>query len=230
MTRELTPGARFSFLSRFRVESVRRHFDPASVRAQWSDFSVQDDGIHPTLKKIADRIRQKHPPAFAVLEFCSWIDRNLTYDASVSYDDDDVKSILKYKKGHCGHYLTIFAALCAAAGIPERSVLGLNLYSPDGRTGGLQDVRPDFTNIHVWAEVEFPGTGWVEVEPAGGDDAYEIPACFIQNNRWFQNYDVWFEENGEWKQPDWQWTANHWVSPFQLEHIITYSAKPLPEK
>jgi len=29
----------------------------------------------------------------------------------------------------------------------------------------------------------------VEVEPAGGDEAYEIPATYIQNNRWFDNYE-----------------------------------------
>jgi transglutaminase-like putative cysteine protease len=108
-----------------------------------------------------------------------------------------------------------------------RGVSGLNLYSPDGGTDGLQDVRPDFTNIHVWAEVEFPGIGWVEVEPAGGDDAYEIPARYIQNNKWFQNYEVYFEEGGEWKEPDWNLVQGRWVSPFQLEHIVTYRAKTL---
>jgi len=225
--REAPQDKRLSFVSHFKVESVRRHFDSSTCHVQWSDYHSKREEINPKLMKVAERVRKQHPPAEAVLEFCRWIDSNLTYDASVDYGDDDVKSIMKHRKGHCGHYQTIFRALCAGAGIPMRGVSGLNLYSPDGRTDGLQDVRPDFTNIHVWAEVEFPGIGWVEVEPAGGDDAYEIPARYIQNNKWFQNYEVYFEEGGEWKEPDWNLVQGRWVSPFQLEHIVTYRAKTL---
>lgn|SRR5262245_11532671 len=227
LSKDLKPGKRLSFVSQFRVESESRRFDPSTAKAKWSDFTNKPKAVHPTIDKIADDIRKAHPPAEAILEFCRWIERTLTYDASVTYDSENIEAILKHRMGHCGHYETIFEALCSRVGIPEREVFGLSLYAPDGRTGGLQHVRADFTNIHAWAEVELPGAGWVEVEPAGGDQAYEIPATCIQNNRWFENYSVWFEEGGRWKYLDWRLVKGRWICPFQLEHIITYTvAKP----
>jgi hypothetical protein len=136
-----------------------------------------------------------------------------------------VDSIVRNKCGHCGHQATVLAQMMASAGIPMRGVTGLNLYAPDGLTGGLQAIRADFTNIHTWAEVYFPGIGWVEVDPAMGAKAFSIRGYRIQNNRWFQNYAIWIREGGVDKQPTWTAEKGTFRSDYGVENIISYVKK-----
>ena len=76
----------------------------------------------PVSTAIVDEIKKSHSPAEAALEFCKWVTENVKYDASVPYDPRDLPSILAHKKGHCGHQMTTFEAMCLRAGIPtERS-------------------------------------------------------------------------------------------------------------
>ena len=117
--------------------------------------------------------------------------------------------------------------MCKATGIPIRRVWGLNLYASDGQTNGLQHVRADYTNIHTWAEVFFPKVGWIEVEPTQGRNAFTIPAQFIQNNRWFQNYAIWIRASGEDKIPEWNYSGGKWSSMYGMVNVITFDRRKL---
>jgi transglutaminase-like putative cysteine protease len=195
----LKTGRKLEFTSRFRVRSVDRTLDVKRSTAKWSDYHHNLDVVTPPidveLDSIADQIKKSHPPADAALEFCKWVTEHIKYDASVPFDPRDLRSILKYKKGHCGHQMTTFDAMCARAGIPTRTVVGLNLNTPGG-VGALHKVRPDFQNQHTWAQIYLPGSGWVEIDPGQGATAYSLPAQLIQNNTDFQNYVVWICEDG----------------------------------
>jgi len=229
-TTELSPGSTLSFETQFTVSSPARTFDPQSTLTAWRDYSAttlpeydKRQDIHGELAEIADRIRAARMPAEAVLEFCKWVSANIAYDASVSYPSGDVASAMRSRRGHCGHYAEILTQLCNRAGIPIRQVFGLNLYAKDGVTGGLQHIRSDYTNVHAWAEVYFPNVGWVEVEPSGKDQAFAIPARYIQNNKWFENCAIWISQNGQWKQPEWRDQGGSYVSPYGVETIISYA-------
>ena len=229
-TTALSPGSTLYFESRYTVRSSERTFNPRSAPSIWLDYSASTlpvydkrQDIHPELAGIADRIKITNTPSAAVLEFCKWLTANITYDASVSYPSTDVASAMRNRRGHCGHYSEMLIQLCNRADIPIRQVFGLNLYAPDGVTGGLQNIRTDYTNVHTWAEVYFPRVGWVEVEPSGGDQAFTIPARYIQNNKWFENLAIWISQNGQWKQPEWQYQSGTYVSPYGIENIISYS-------
>ena len=130
----------------------------------------------PSLDPIVDEIKKSHSPAEAALEFCKWVTEHIKYDASVPYDPRDLPSILANKKGHCGHQMTTFEAMCARAGIPTRTVVGLNLNTPSG-VGPLHQIRPDFQNQHTWAQIYLPGSGWVEIDPGMGAKAYFLPGA-----------------------------------------------------
>jgi len=67
---------------------------------------------------------------------------------------DSATDILKNKKGVCGEYATLYAALMRSLGISTKYVYGL-VYSAD--TG---DFVP-----HNWNEVYFDGVGWVPFDP-----------------------------------------------------------------
>lgn len=111
--------------------------------------------------------------------------------------------------------------MCSRAGIPIRTVVGLNLNTPGG-VGPLHTIRPDFQNQHTWAQVNLPGSGWIEIDPGQGQRAYSLPAQLIQNNTDFQNYVIWIREGGTWKQPDWEYRDSKWYSPYGIENTRTF--------
>ena len=218
---DLTAGKTLGFMSRFRVRSVDRTYDVKRSLARWSDYHHNLDAIilsvDAILDPIVDEIKRNHSPAEAALEFCKWVTVNVKYDASVPYGSRDLSSIMAHKKGHCGHQMTTFEAMCLRAGIPTKTVVGLNLNTPDG-IGPLHAIRPDFQNQHTWAQVYLPGSGWIEIDPGMGAKAYFFPAQVIQNSTDFQNYVIWIFENGTWKMPDWQYRDGKWYSPFGIEN------------
>ena len=228
----LTPGNSLSFESEFTVRSPIRKFNLKTAPTKWEDYSAsslpysgKSQNIHFELTQIADRIRASNTPPAAVLEFCKWLFLNITYDASVSYDAADVTSAMKNRRGHCGHYSEMLIQLSSRVGIPIRQVFGLNLYAPDGITDDRHKIRADYTNVHTWVEVYFPYIGWVEADPTIGDQAFTIPAGYIQNNKWFQNYIIWINQNGEWKQPEWRYQDGSYISDYGIENIISYSVQ-----
>ena len=126
--------------------------------------------VDANLDPIVDEIKKSHPPAEAALEFCKWVTEHVKYDASVPYDTSDLAAILKNQKGHCGHQMATFEAMCTRAGIPTRTIVGLNLNTPGG-VGPSHEIRPDFQNQHTWAQIYLPGSGWVEIDPGQGADS-----------------------------------------------------------
>ena len=241
-------GKTIEFVSRFRVRSADRTFDFRRSTAKKSDnqhkrpqvrsvdrtlmFKQSNDNrsdykrkrlyaITPPndvdLDSIVYKITKSRPPEVVALEFCKWVTENIKYDASVPYGPSDLFSILKYKRGHCGHQMATFQAMCMRAGIPTRTVRGLNLDAPGG-IGPLDKIRRDFENSHTWAQVYFPDSGWVEIDPGQGVNGYSLQAQLIQNNSDFQNYVVLIYENGTWKRPDWENRDGKWFSPYGIEN------------
>jgi Transglutaminase-like superfamily len=234
-------ASRHVFVTDFVVVSYTREFRPAAVQVDWGGYAQPQDKsavvnpdddakVHPELAKTAAAIRATNPPPAAVLEICKWIQANLTYDASVSYGPDDIDAILKNKRGHCGHQFALFDQLATGAGIPVRSIGGLNLYVPDGRTGELQKIRADWTNIHTWSEVYFPGVGWIEIDPGFAEAPFRLGHHLIQNNRRFQNYVVWMREAGVEKFATWTYRDGAYVSDYGVENIISYAEKPVKKQ
>ena len=226
LSRGLTPARTLRFTTTFDVISVQRVFRPDRTRTVWTVHPGNRRG-NAELFKVAIGARRRMAPAKAVLQYCIWLKKNITYDASVSHKVRDVDATVRLRKGHCGHFYEALAQMCRAVSVKIRRVVGLNLYSRDGRAGGLNHIRADFTNIHVWAEVYFHKVGWVEVEPSFGSKAYTIPARFVQNNRSFQNYAVYYREKGRWLISPWSLKGRSWTSRFALSHTISYSEQRL---
>jgi transglutaminase-like putative cysteine protease len=189
------PGTELTLTTTMTVSSPERTFDVKAASVSWDDYAKRTAdktavvyptfaaSVHPELAKVAAQIKADHSPPEAVLEMCKWIVKNIKYDASVPYATTDVNSIVANKRGQCGHRAVVLRQLTAAAGIPFRSAWGMYLRVPDGRKDPLVKIRSDFSNEHSWAEVYFPGIGWVEVDSALGGKAYSVQPYAIQNNR-----------------------------------------------
>ena len=71
------------------------------------------------------------------------------------------------KKGHCEYFASAFAVLARAVGIPTRQVNGF-LGGEWNEYQGYVAVRAG--DAHSWAEVYFPGKGWVTFDPTPAAD------------------------------------------------------------
>lgn len=222
------------------IKSADRNVGPEADKITWSDYDRPPEDpsarvepevaqqVHPELAAVAAKIRAENPPAAAVRKICQWVSANIKYDASMQYgwSGSDIESIVRNKKGHCGHRATVFEQLTASAGIPMRRVGGMILNSPNGRKGRLLAIRADWTNTHQWTEVYLPTIGWVEAEPSQGLNAFAIPAHFVQNNRSFQNYAIWIREGSADKPHRWKPREGGFSSDYGVENIIDFSSKP----
>jgi transglutaminase-like putative cysteine protease len=74
------------------------------------------------------------------------------------------------QQGYCDYYATSMVVLARAVGLPARIVIGYTSGDYDATTAEYI-VRQE--NAHSWAEVYFPGLGWVEFEPTAGQPFIE---------------------------------------------------------
>jgi transglutaminase-like putative cysteine protease len=75
------------------------------------------------------------------------------------------------RQGYCEYYAGTMAALLREAGVPARIAYGF-LPSEPG-PDGIQVVSG--AAMHWWVEVYFPGIGWIEFDPTGGDVGQVTP-------------------------------------------------------
>ena len=224
------PGQEMHYISDFRVISPDRKFDTYAAHIAWQDVyrygtenKVKFSDPSSEISTLVEKFKYNRQPCETLVEMSKWIKENFTYDATCNVAGDDVLGILRAKRGHCLHLMTIFLAFCDAAKIPCRAVKGLNLHCPTG-SSEVDQSRNDYTNGHVWGEVYLPNVGWVEVEPFGGDKCFVIPANYVQNNTSFQNYAVWVWEQGAAPRlPKWILRGNKYVSEYGIDHKITYT-------
>ena len=234
------PGQKLTFSSTYTIKSAQRPFDPAIEKVTWDDFKLypQDRDaakemerlrgfkkINPEVERIANEFKKSLSPYATLAATCDWIRSNMSYDASVPYTDDDIKSIVECKKGHCGHHYRLLKEFMDCLGIPIRRVGGLNLYAPDGN-GKLSAVRSDWVNVHTWGEIYLPNIGWLEIEPTGqGVQIFEIPVRCIQNDKFTSNYAVTYYEGGVLKRPVWIANGHGFDSDCGIENKITFTKR-----
>ena len=66
------------------------------------------------------------------------------------------------KKGYCSYYAFAFTLMLRSLGIPSRVAAGF-FVDPTTEVFNYHPVRADMA--HAWAEVWFPGYGWIEYDP-----------------------------------------------------------------
>ena len=93
------------------------------------------------------------------------------------FDQDIVDYFLfTAQRGYCDYYASAMVVLSRAAGLPARLVTGY--------IGGYYDqdlnaylITADLA--HAWAEIYFPGYGWIIFEPTGGRPEIDRPEAAI---------------------------------------------------
>jgi transglutaminase-like putative cysteine protease len=92
--------------------------------------------------------------------------RTFTYtlDVPAPPSDRDVADYFLFdlKRGYCDYFASSMVVLARAAGLPTRLVTGYSSGNYDYNNHHFVVVA---ANAHSWAEIYFPGIGWVEFEP-----------------------------------------------------------------
>ncbi|MCF7886201.1 MAG: transglutaminase [Candidatus Marinimicrobia bacterium] len=114
---------------------------------------------HPFIQKEVNKIVGDEQNTYWVArKIFNYLIDNLYYERVGGWNT--APTVLERGNGSCSEYTFAFISMCRAAGLPARYV-------------GSAVVRGDDSCIddvfHRWAEVYFPGYGWVPVDPSGGD-------------------------------------------------------------
>ena len=108
--------------------------------------------------RLTDGLPNNYDKAVAIER---WLETNLTYTLELR-EPGKIEPVHFFlfdrKKGHCEYFSSAFVVLARAAGIPARQVNGF-LGGEWNEYQGYVAVRAG--DAHSWAEVFFPGKGWV---------------------------------------------------------------------
>lgn len=138
--------------------------DPAALEALKSGQYIQSDSpvIQAKAKEIVEGKADAYAAAKAIETWVSgYIDKK---DLAVGYAS--ALETLKTKAGDCTEHAVLVAALCRAAGIPCRLVVGV-AYAQE-----FQGLKQRFIG-HAWNQVYVEGK-WVDIDAALGADACRI--------------------------------------------------------
>ena len=101
-----------------------------------------------------------------VFKLASWTKENIEYNLNTTTAEASQKAswVLENKYGVCDELTNLFIAMTRSLGIPARFVSGIS-YSNS-------ELFEDAWGLHGWAEVYFPGYGWVSFDPTYGQYGY----------------------------------------------------------
>jgi transglutaminase-like putative cysteine protease len=122
-------------------------------------------------KRLTDGLPTNYDKAIAIER---WLESSLSYTLRL---EDPGKTepvhffLFQRKQGHCEYFASAFVVLARAAGIPTRQVNGF-LGGEWNEYQGYVAVRAG--DAHSWAEVFFPGQGWVTFDPTPASPGGEL--------------------------------------------------------
>ena len=108
-----------------------------------------------------------------VYKLAKWSNENIEYDLNTLTEKavQDSQWVLDHRQGVCDELTNLFISMARSLGIPARFISGM-VY-----TNTLYDW-----GAHGWAEVYFPGVGWVPYDPTFGQYGYIDPGHIKMKN------------------------------------------------
>lgn len=153
----------------------------------------------------------------AVFQIASWVEQNIEYNLSTMTAEANQKAswVLDNQKGVCDEITSVFIALCRSVGIPARFVTGISYSNIN--------LQNDGWGPHGWAEVYFPGYGWVPFDVTYKEFGF-VDATHIKLKTTFDAKEISVDYSTK--------SRNTEIKPGQLEFQVNvigrdYKLKPL---
>ncbi|MFC1723225.1 transglutaminase family protein [Nanoarchaeota archaeon] len=153
-------------LFRFNTRVQRRNVLPNVKKAkfpvklvgmdEYIQASETIDSGDPKIVRLAGEIAAGESDLYSVVfKTAEWTRENIQYNLSTLTAKASQKAswVLRERRGVCDEITTLFIALLRSVGVPAKFVSGV-AYTES-------PLFPDNWGGHGWAEVYFPGTGWV---------------------------------------------------------------------
>ncbi len=134
--------------------------------------------------KVEEVLDGEKNPFWIAKKLYDYVIDNIGY--ILPYSSLSSKKILSQGKGSCGNHATFYIALCQAAGLPARSIIGFAIWKDDSRLGYLDHEIP---------QVYLPNYGWVPVDTSrfmalplfGSEPILKFRSFGTLSNRFFMN-------------------------------------------
>ncbi len=125
-------------------------------------ININDD-IQEKAAELAEGKDDLYEVTFAIM---TWVNQNINYSLDSLTAEASQKSswVLKNRRGVCDELTSLSISMLRSLGIPARFVYGQS-YTNIG-------VYDDNWGGHGWAEVYFPGQGWVPFDPTYAEYGY----------------------------------------------------------
>jgi len=139
---------------------------PLNLEAEFFPYVEEQEIIDfsPEILITATSLKRESSDLYElVVETAKWVRNNVEYDLSTLNVEASIPSsnVLISKNGVCDEITSLFISLLRANGIPSRFISGFSYTNLDDFDNNWQP--------HGWAEVYFPGFGWVPFDVTYGE-------------------------------------------------------------
>lgn len=157
----------------YRVTSLVSVADEESLRAAGTDYPDWVQQYYLQLPQDVPRrlrwlarfltrgLANNYDKALAIESFLRLIPYNEQVEAPPPTEDAVEYFVFMMREGYCDYYASAMVVLARIAGIPARFVQGYAVGEPD--ENGVYHILEK--HGHAWAELYFPGYGWIIFEP-----------------------------------------------------------------
>jgi len=138
--------------------------DDLSKFQEYLDETETVTSKDPDIIAKANELAQGEDDLFVLVhKIGDWTKTNINYslETLTAEVSQDASWVLDNKKGVCDELTSLFVAMLRSLNIPARFVTGQS----------YTNIIDDFGN-HAWAEVYFPGYGWIPFDPTYGQLGY----------------------------------------------------------
>jgi len=157
-------------------EEVRpRPADLRGANTDYGSFMAAEDlqklthqNLLPETRALVERVTQSanspYDKVVALNSYLSGADFFYTTDIPVLPSENAIDAfVLRERRGHCELYASALALMVRSLGIPARVVMG---YRDGVWNQGDRSYTVTKDMAHLWAEVYFPGYGWISFDPS----------------------------------------------------------------
>ena len=142
---------------------------PSEIIPYTKPSETIDAGNEDIIRLASEIVKGEDDLYSAVFKVADWTKNNIEYDLSTLTAEVSQKAswVLENKQGVCDELTSLFIALLRAVGVPAKFVSGMAYTN--------SPLFPDNWGAHGWAEVYFPGYGWVPFDVTYGQFGWIDP-------------------------------------------------------